>query len=462
VHEDTSSGEIEYMSRYFGSRQPDINNLLSPFQRFTSQEAFSGILLMICTVIALLWANSTFDDLYHRIWHAHLILGVPKFLLDEPVHFWINDALMAIFFFVVGLEIKRSVFLGELASARSAALPVVAAIGGMVVPAGCYLLFNWSSPDAFKGWAIPMSTDIAFSLGVLALLGTRIPLSLKVFLTAFAIVDDIGAVVVIAVFFTDTISWINLAVGGALLGFLVIANWINVRNPLFYALVGIVIWVSFFQSGIHPTIAGVLIAMVIPLRVEIDPRQFADRARQLITEFEEDGNTGPRRGRSALTTIKQRAVLEELEEASKEVESPLQRLEHLLHPWVALLIMPLFALSNAGVDLGKDVIDILMSQVSIGIFLGLVVGKPLGVVIFSWLAIKSGFANMPEQTNWWHILGAAWLGGIGFTMSIFVTGLAFEGTEVLIAQAKTSILVASLIAGLAGYLTLRTKSSPES
>ena len=296
------------------------------------------------------------------------------------------------------------------------------------------------------------------SLGVLALLGTRIPLSLKVFLTAFAIVDDIGAVVVIAVFFTDTISWINLAVGGVLLGFLVIANWIYVRNPLFYALVGIVIWVSFFQSGIHPTIAGVLIAMVIPLRVEIDPRQFADRARQLITEFEEDGNAGPRRGRSALTTIKQRAVLEELEEASKDVESPLQRLEHLLHPWVALLIMPLFALSNAGVDLGKDVIDILMSQVSIGIFLGLVVGKPLGVVIFSWLAIKSGLANMPEQTTWRHILGAAWLGGIGFTMSIFVTGLAFENTELLISQAKTSILVASLVAGIAGYITLRNGS----
>ncbi|MCI0868339.1 MAG: Na+/H+ antiporter NhaA [Chloroflexi bacterium] len=447
---------LRFLNRLRSPSEPHIDRLMSPFQRFAAEEASGGILLLACTVAALIWANSVFEHNYEGIWDTRLTIGFRNFLVDEPVHFWINDALMAVFFFVVGLEIKRSVLLGELASFRQAALPVVAAIGGMVVPAGFYLALNAGGEGA-DGWAIPMSTDIAFSLGVVALLGSRVPMSLKVFLTAFAIVDDIGAVVVIAIFFTESISWVNLAVGGGLLGALVLMNIIGLRNPVVYGIVGVVVWVSFFKSGIHPTVAGILIAMTIPLKVRINPEQFVARGRALLDEFARDGDSGPRRGDLALTTVRQSSALEELEIAAREVESPLQRLEHSLHPIVAFAIMPLFALSNAGVLLGSDIIGLLTTPVSLGIMLGLVIGKPLGIGIFTWLAVKSGLAYLPEGVTWRHILGAAWLGGIGFTMSIFVTGLAFTDAT-LITDAKLGILVASIVAGVAGYLMLRSST----
>ena len=438
-----------------------INRLATPFQRFAAQEASGGILLLACTVAALIWANSVFEHNYEGLWDTRLTIGFRNFLLDEPLHFWINDALMAVFFFVVGLEIKRSVILGELASVKQAALPVVAAVGGMIVPAAFYVALNPSGEGA-AGWAIPMSTDIAFSLGIIALLGSRIPISLKVFLTAFAIVDDIGAVIVIAVYFTETISWVNLAVGGGLLVALVSMNVIGLRNPVVYGIVGVVVWVSFFKSGIHPTVAGILIAMTIPLRVSINPEQFVARGRALLDEFAADGNTGPRRGELALTTARQRSALEELQIASKDVESPLQRLEHGLHPIVAFAIMPLFALSNAGVPLGDNVFELVTTPVSMGIILGLVIGKPLGIGIFAWLAVKCGLAFMPQGVTWRQIIGAACLGGVGFTMSIFIGGLAFTDAA-LITEAKLGILVASVIAGVVGYLMLRSsvKGTPK-
>ena len=445
---------LRLLNRMRSPAEPHIDRLMSPFQRFAAEEASGGILLLGCTVAALIWANSAFEHSYDVLWDTRLTIGFRHFLLDEPLHFWINDALMAVFFFVVGLEIKRSVILGELASFRQAALPVVAAIGGMVVPAAFYLALNPSGEGA-DGWAIPMSTDIAFSLGVLALLGSRIPIALKVFLTAFAIVDDIGAVIVIAVFFTETISWVNLAVGGGLLGALVLMNVIGVRNPVVYAIVGIVVWVSFFKSGIHPTVAGILIAMTIPLKVRINPEQFVARAKALIDEFAADGDAGPRRGDLALTTVRQRSALEELEIASKEVESPLQRLEHSMHPVVAFAIMPLFALANAGVLLGEDVFELLTTPVSLGIMLGLVIGKPLGIGIFAWLSVKTGLAFLPQGIPWKQILGVACLGGVGFTMSIFVGGLAFTD-DTLITESKLGILVASIVAGAAGYLILKS------
>jgi len=444
------------LNRLRSPLEPHIDRLMSPFQRFAAEEASGGLLLLACTVAALIWANSAFEHNYEALWETHLTIGVRQFLMDEPLHFWINDALMAIFFFVVGLEIKRSIILGELASLRQAALPVVAAVGGMVVPAALYVMLNAGGEGA-DGWAIPMSTDIAFSLGVVALLGSRIPIPLKVFLTAFAIVDDVGAVLVIAVFFTETIHWVNLAIGGGLIVTLVLMNVIGLRSPLVYALVGAVVWVSFFKSGIHPTVAGVLVAMTVPLRVRINPEQFVARGRALLDEFAGDGESGPRRGHLALTTVRQRSALEELEIAARQVESPLQRLEHSLHPIVAFAIMPLFALSNAGVLLDGDILGLATTPVSLGIILGLVIGKPLGIGIFSWIAVKSGLAFLPQGITWRQIIGVACLGGIGFTMAIFVGGLAFDDAT-LITEAKVGTLVASIISGGAGYLILR--SSP--
>ena len=320
------------------------------------------------------------------------------------------------------------------------------------MPAALYLLLN-NQGEAARGWGIPMSTDIAFSLGVLALLGSRAPLPLKAFLTAFAIVDDIGAIVVIAVFFTETISWHHLGVAAVMLGLLAVFNLLGVRNILAYTLVSLVIWVSFFESGIHPTISGVLIALTIPLRVRIEPGQFVTRARALVDIFEREGN-GERRGTFALTTETQHGVLEKLEALSKQVESPLQRLEHALHPWVAFVIVPLFALANAHVHLPSGFDVILASPVAWGIILGLVVGKPVGIILFSWIAVRIGVATLPRGVGWLQIAGAALLGGIGFTMAIFVTGLAFADGS-LILQAKIAILVASLITGTLGFLLLR-------
>ena len=445
---------MQTVIRLFRSpEETPIDRLVLPFQRFAAREASGGILLLVCTVAALIWANVGGHN-YEDVWETHLIIGIRDFLLDEPLHFWVNDALMAVFFFVVGLEIKRSLVAGELASVRRAALPVIAAFGGMVVPAAFYLALNIGASGA-RGWGIPMATDIAFSLGVLALLGSRAPLSLKVFLTAFAIVDDIGAVAVIAVFYTESISWAHLAVGGGLLVVLTAINWIGVRSPLVYAIVGIVIWVAFLKSGIHATVAGVALAATIPLKVRINADQFVARGRALLDEFQQAGLSG----HNVLTTVQQKAALEELESASKDVESPLQRLEHFLHPWVAFGIMPLFALSNAGVILDDTLADILTKEVALGVMLGLIVGKPVGIFMFTWIAIKSGIVTMPHGINWRQILGVAWLGGIGFTMSIFITGLAFDDAA-LVSQAKIGILVASLIAGAGGYLILRSVSAP--
>ena len=441
--------------------EPPIDRLISPVQRFIHQEAAGGIVLLLAALVALVLANSPLNHAFEEIWETHLVIGVPAFFIDAPLHFWINDALMAVFFFVVGLEIKRSLFLGELASVRQAALPIFAAIGGIIVPAGMYLLLNGDG-EAARGWGIPMSTDIAFALGVLALLGTRAPLSLKVFLAAFAIVDDIAAIVVIAIFFTESINWAHLGVGLGLLGLLFALNLLGVRNVLVYFLISIVIWVSFFESGIHPTVAGVLIAMMIPLRVRIYPEQFVARGRALLDIFESEGNAGARRGRLALTTVRQRGALEELEIASKEVESPLQRLERILHPWVAFAIMPVFALANAGVPLSAGFVGALGSPVALGVIVGLAVGKPLGIVLFVWIAVKSGLASLPSGIRWLQIIGVSLLGGIGFTMSIFITGLAFTDHDLAL-QAKTGVLIASLLAGAAGYLLLRqAKAIPSS
>ena len=430
-------------------QEPPLERVVRPFQRFFREEAAGGIVLIFCAVAALVWAN-LWEHSYESLWETQMRLGIGDYFIEESLHFWINDALMAIFFFVVGLEIKREMVGGELSSPRRAALPVAAAIGGMAVPALIYAAFNFTS-DGSAGWGIPMATDIAFSLGVLALMGSRAPISLKIFLAALAIVDDIGAIIVIAVFFTDQVSWINLAVGSGLLGVLAFANRIGIVHTMFFALVGAAVWLSFLQSGIHATVAGVLIAATIPMKVQMNTIEFVERGRSLLDRFETSGGSGP----EVPPSNDQISAVHDLELACQDVESPLQRIEHALHPWVALGIMPLFALANAGVVLGSDAADSIAKPVTLGVLFGLLVGKPLGIFGFAWLLAKSGVSSLPDGLEWRHILGVAILGGIGFTMSLFITGLALDDPD-LAAQAKLGILIASIAAGVGAWLVLRS------
>ena len=388
-----------------------MERLVRPFQEFAKLEASGGILLIGCTVAALVWVNSPWAGSYFHFWHMDLTFGRIGGLLAKPLHFWINDGLMALFFLLVGLEIKRETLVGELASLRKAALPIAAAFGGMIVPAGLYVVFNHGGPGA-SGWGMPMATDIAFALGVLALLGDRVPTSLKVFLAALAIADDIGAVLVIAFFYTAQISWPSLGVGGLFFVALLAANRAGARHLLIYAILGVSLWLAFLQSGIHATVAGVLVAITIPAR--------------------------QRTASSAVLTSS---------------ESPMLRLEHALIPWNRYLIMPVFALANAGVALGSGAARSVVAPVSLGVICGLVIGKPIGIVLFSWLATRTRLAAMLDGTGWCQIVGVGMLGGIGFTMSLFIANLAF-GEAPALETAKVGILVASVVSGIAGVIVL--------
>ena len=387
-----------------------MKRLLEPFQRFASSEAAGGVVLLICTAIALAWANSPWQYAYDSLLHHALLVGPASFQLELSVHEWINDGLMALFFFLVGLEIKREMLIGELASVRRAALPIAGAIGGMVLPAALYLLLNGTGSGA-RGWGIPMATDIAFALGVVALLGPRVPLALKVFLAAVAIVDDIGAVLVIAIFYTASISRVCLAVAAVVLVALVILNRAGVRGATPYLIFGIALWVAVLLSGIHATVAGVLLAMTIPARAR-----------------------------------------------SENEASLLERLEHFLHAPVAFFIVPLFALANAGVRLGGASSSGLSMTVLGGVAVGLVVGKPLGITLASWLAVRSRIASLPDGVSWRLLQGVSWLGGIGFTMSLFVGALAFTDPA-LLDSAKLGVLLASCIAAFMGWLMLRSSAT---
>jgi NhaA family Na+:H+ antiporter len=422
---------------------------MRPFQEFAGRETSGGILLLLCTLIALVWANSPWSQQYTDLWHTQFSVGLGGFRLSHELHFWVNDALMAVFFFVVGLEIKRQLLAGELASPRQAALPILAALGGVVVPALLYSVLNANGPGA-RGWGIPMATDIAFAIGVMALLGNRIPLGLKVFLTALAIVDDIAAVLVIAVFYTADLAWGALGIAAFCLLLALAANRMGVRHPLPYALIGAVLWITVLQSGIHATIAGVLLAFVIPSRTAIDQREFLEHSRAVLDEFEIAASTEPF---AILSDLAQQSAVEELETACERVQPPLHRLEQGLHPWVTFLIMPIFALANAGVVLSGDSRNLMLQPVTLGVVLGLVLGKPIGITLASWLAVRLRLASLPQNVSWKHIHGAAWLGGIGFTMSLFMTGLAFDD-EVHLTAAKLGILIASVCAGIVGSAIL--------
>lgn len=431
-----------------------IERIVRPFQEFTKLESSGGILLIGCTIIALVWANSPWAESYFHLWHTPLTLGLGDATISRPLHFWINDGLMAVFFLLVGLEIKREVLVGELASVRQAVLPIAAALGGMLVPAGLYAFFNHAKPGA-AGWGIPMATDIAFAFGLLALLGKRVPLALKVFLAAVAIADDIGAVLVIAVFYTAKISWIALGIGAAFFAALILMNRARARHPSVYAILGFGMWAAFVESGVHATVAGVLLALTIPARQRIDAVAFVARSGEILDDIRRI-NDG---GETILTSAAKQAAVQTLERSCEQVETPMQRIEHALVPWVQNLIMPVFALANAGVALGGQVGSVLADPINLGILCGLVLGKPIGIVLFAWLAVRAGLAAFPAGVKGTQILGAGILGGVGFTMSLFIASLAFGPTQTL-ETAKIGILAASLIAGTIGAAVLWFAGKP--
>lgn len=428
-----------------------IDNMLHPFYEFVRVESSGGLVLIITTIIALIWANSPWGHLYEAFKNVNLTIGAGDFILSKPAILWINDGLMAVFFFLVGLEIKREILVGELNSFRQASLPIFAAIGGMIAPALIFAVFNYGAPSA-HGWGIPMATDIAFSLGVLSMLGDRAPLSLKVFLTAVAIVDDIGAILVIAVFYSSGVSVWIIGLGMLFFVCMLLLNRMGVRSPLPYLLLGVLMWLAFLKSGVHATVAGVLAAMTIPASTRICCQDFTESMNKHISDYGNASGTGA-------VTLSNKQMLSALGHMGRDVlmaSPPLKRIEHNLHHWVAFGIMPVFALANAGINFGSEGGIDPFNPVSLGIFTGLILGKVVGICSASWLAIKIGIADMPRTMQPGHFLGASLLAGIGFTMSIFIATLAWDETSHFIIDAKFSILIASTVAGILGFLVLRS------
>ena len=422
---------------------------------FIKEESLGGFILIGITIIALIWANSGLHDSYHHIWHE-LMMGFKfgNFDITTSLHHWINDGLMALFFFMIGLEIKREVLAGELSSMKKAGLPIAAAIGGMVVPAIVYVIFNYNTPQYLNGWGIPMATDIAFALGLMAMLGKRVPVSLKIFLTALAIADDLGAILVIAIFYTESINLMEIINAVFFLGVLYSANRLGVRSTIFYALVGgIGVWTSFLFSGVHATIAGVLIAFTIPVRPKISEETFIQRLDSCLDVFRKTDSND-----KSLLTQKQAHVISSIGKHVEDANTPLQKLEHALHPVSVYFILPIFALSNAGVRIDGNIFKMLMHPISLGIMGGLIIGMFLGITLFSRIIVKLKLASLPEGVSWQHVYGMAFLAGIGFTMSMFISDLGFQD-ESYKEIAKVGVLAASLIAGLLGVSLLRNAKS---
>ena len=418
--------------------------------RFINEEAYGGIILIIATIIALVWANSSFYDSYHYIWHE-LKVGFAwgDINMITSLHHWINDGLMALFFFTVGLEIKREVMGGELSSFKKASMPIAAAIGGMVIPAGFYVLVAINHPEYLNGWGIPMATDIAFALGLLALLGKRVNINLKIFLTALAIADDLGAVLVIAVFYTDSINYSDLLNGAFFIAVLVVANYAGVRRTLFYAVVGFVgVWMAFVFSGVHATIAGVLIALTIPANTKISENDYVKKLIGYIHKFKQEAPN-----EISLLSKEQAHILSDIHQLNDQAQTPLQKLEHAMHPITAFFILPIFALSNAGVHIDGSIVAMLLHPISLGIMAGLVLGKFLGISLLSHLMVALKISALPNGITWKQIYGVAFLAGIGFTMSMFISDLAFVSAEYK-QIAKVGIMAASVVSGVLGMAIL--------
>ncbi len=419
--------------------------LVRPVERFLHIQAASGIVLLVMTVAALAWANSPWGHLYDALWHTPVVLGIGPFTFTQTLHFWINDGLMTIFFFVVGLEIRREIYQGELAELKRAALPIAAAVGGMIAPALIFLALNPAQPER-RGWGVPMATDIAFAVGVLALLGDRVKPALRVLLLALAIIDDIGAIIVIAIFYSAgvSLSGLALAAGGGL-GVLIL-QLIGVRSPLLYVLPGAVLWTGMLRAGVHPTIAGVVLGLMTPARSWLGHRGFLQKSQEAIDDFRRRVVGGGADPRELVVP------LEQLGHARREAVPPVVWLETRLHPYVAYVIMPLFALANAGVRLdGVRLGDPGLLSLTAGVVVGLVVGKPLGVMAASFLVVRLGVAALPRAVDWKSVLLVGLVAGIGFTMAIFVASLAFNDAAHL-GAAKLAILVGSATSAAIGLL----------
>jgi NhaA family Na+:H+ antiporter len=447
--------EQKSSEQYDAPLEKMFDKIVTPFEEFIHQETTSGLLLLLCTLVALLIANSFLLHSYEHLLHIPLRISIGQWDIEKTLHHWINDGLMALFFFVVGLEIKRETLVGELADPKQAALPIIAAVGGMAVPALIFFAIN-AGTDSVKGWGIPMATDIAFAVGVMVLLGARLPRSLLTFLVALAIVDDLGSVVVIALFYTEHIALDALFIAAGLFVLLVLFNLGGLRKPLPYFLVGTLLWLAMLKSGVHATLAGVLTALAIPARPKYEPSFFSRQVRSLMDRF--DSVHKP--GESIMRNEKQRALLQTLENCVQLVETPLQRLEHDMHFPVALLIIPVFALANAGIPIDfTQLADTLTHPITLGVMAGLVFGKLIGIAGISWLAVKLRLGQLPRGTNFKQLIGVGLLGGIGFTMSIFIGELAFTGNEEYLVMAKTGILFASLVAGISGLVWLYFNTS---
>ncbi len=427
-----------------------FNRVSTPFEHFLHAQTTTGMVLMIMTVIALILANTPLTEAYTHFFHTEIDFHVGEWQLSHTIHHWINDGLMAIFFFIVGLEIKREILVGELSSLKVAILPILAAIGGMVLPALIYLSVNYGGEGA-NGWGIPMATDIAFAISALVLLGNRVSPALVTFLVALAIVDDLGAVLVIAIFYTEQIQFLPLTLAGVSFVIMIAFNRFGIHMILPYFIVGLFMWFFMLESGVHATIAGVIAAMAIPSKPKQAPVDFTMHAKNLLDEYDNYPVATDH-----MTHERQKAILINIKDKIDAVGSPAARLEHDLHLPVALIVIPLFALANAGISIDfSSMGETIATPVSLGIITGLILGKVLGIAGVAWVAVKMGIAKLPEGSSMSQVFGVAFLGGIGFTMSIFVADLAFLGKEELIFQAKVGILAASLFAGLFGYAWLR-------
>lgn len=430
-----------------------LNRILSPFERFTRRTTAGGIVLIVTTIVTLLLAQSRYGQSFLHFWDLRfgLYFGA-NWALERTLHGWVNEGLMALFFLLVGLELKREMLVGELSSIKDAALPIIAAAGGMLFPAVIYLSFNFGTPAA-HGWGIPTATDIAFAVGILVLLASRVPKNLILFLTALAIADDLGAVLVIALFYTKELNFGALGWAAFAVLTLILLNRSGVRKPLPYWIIGIGLWYALLQSGVHSTIAGVLLAFTIPARAAYDVDIFSKDIDSLQASLSAETSNAATPN-DTLRNHRLAALAENTELLAAKAQSPQQRIEHGLHPWVTFLVIPIFALANAGIDFGQlDFSASVASPVTLGVMFGLVFGKFVGISLFSWLGVRAGLCRLPSGVGWRHILGAAWLGGIGFTMSLFISQLSFVD-RLLIEEAKLGILLASLTAALIGLTWL--------
>ena len=431
-------------------RQDPIDRLLRPVDSFIHDQAASGLVLFVSTAIALILANSPWRDAYHHFWTNSIAIQIGGFHLEKDLHHLINDGLMAMFFFVVALELKREFVGGEFSDLRNAMLPIGASIGGMAFPALIFLFIVGPSSAEAAGWGIPMGTDTAFVLGLLALLGKRVPPAIKVFFISTAVTDDIGAVSVIALFYTSDISMSNLLLGGIFLVTLIVMNRLGVRSMRAYGLVGIGgLWLAFLLSGVHATVAGVLAALCIPARTKMNENTYSSRLRELADRF-----TAVSTPPSNILNTEQLYVIRKVKRFSAYAETPLQRLEQGLHPWVAFGVLPLFALANAGIELPASIGGMFDSRVTLGIFLGLLIGKPLGLLFMSWLFVRLKLGKLGRGVTWPHMAAISVMSGLGFTMAVFINELAFNDPLVR-EDGKLGILFASLVAATVGVLLFR-------